>query len=77
MGLVTVVMDLDTELVPGLTKAQLRAIVKRTLEYTSDLTVPTYVEQQSLDLEAAIEVGIDNRDQRKTAYKQAIANAVG
>ena len=73
MTLVTVVMDLDEELVPGLTKAQLRAIVKRTAEYQSIGDPLDSVDQVSDDLAADVERGIAERDRRKAAYKQARA----
>jgi len=67
MGFVTVVLDVDEELVPGLTKAQLREIVKRTEQFT-DPAIQA-VSQQSMDLAASVEIGIENRDARKRSMK--------
>lgn len=60
MARYTVTLDLDTEIVPGRTKAELRALAARGV----DPDAPVF------DLEAA-EQGIATRNARKAAAKKA------
>lgn len=74
---VTVVVDLETELVPGLTKAQLREIARRTLESTrevTNVTTETYLavdQVSSVAIGDMIEVGITYRDNLKAQRRMA------
>ena len=65
-GLVIVVLNRDTELVPGLTKGQLRNIASRTEATLHDLdyaaSFPTFGPAQA-------EAGIEARDARKAAAR--------
>jgi hypothetical protein len=60
MTLVTVTLDLDTELVPGRTKAELRALATRPADKAAVPFSPDLAEQ-----------GIATRNARKAALKAA------
>lgn len=66
MSLVIVVLDRDTELVPGLTKAQLRSIAERT---RATLTNVKGLNGTPMFDPAEAEAGIAAREERKAAAR--------